>query len=235
MEDNKPEISDIQDFYEHEYYARATGTGTPSKHLRNLAVRLNLPPASKILDIACGTGEWLVCLDEAGHTVAGIDISARAIEICKKTFPEASFHCQDAQQIPYPDAVFDTVTCLGSLEHFPDKAQAVKEMHRVVKPGGQVLILVPNSEFVGLKLGLFSGTQQKDILETPLSMSEWTQLFESCGLRVRETWKDLHVISKDWIMKRGYVKSPLRATAALLLALVPARNQYQNYYLCSPS
>jgi len=230
----KPDIEKIKDFYETTYYGNAKATATPSLHLRNLADKLSMGLASQVLDIACGTGEWLRVLDENGHHVNGVDISDKAIEICKSSMPAGNFYCQDAQRIPYPDNRFDLVSCLGSLEHFPDKPSSIVEMKRVTRPGGKILILVPNINFIGIKLGVFQGTQQKDILETPLSLEDWTELFEKSGLEVVSSWKDLHVISRDWIMRKGLLQSPLRLITATSLALLPDSLQYQNYFLCSP-
>ncbi len=64
------------------------------------------------------------------------------------------------KSLPFDDESFDLVTCLGSLEHFPDPAASAKEMKRVLKPGGEALIFVPNLFFLGhIWFGLRHGTQ----------------------------------------------------------------------------
>ncbi len=234
MSESDPTISQIKEFYENDYYAHAGNSGLPSIHLKKLASSLNLEKSSAVLDIACGTGEWLSALSDLEHHVSGIDLSDKAIEICKLKMPEGAFLSQDAQTLPFPDNHFDFISCLGSLEHFPDKSAALLEMYRVVKPTGFLIILVPNSNFIGLRLGMFRGTQQKAILETPLSIREWKALFVATNLEVVACWKDTHILSRHWIMRKGIWHAPVRMVIALILLALPNKLQYQNYFRCIP-
>jgi hypothetical protein len=105
-------------------------------------------------------------------------------------------------------------------------------MARVAKKDARFVILVPNADFLTRKLKLFGGTNQKDAKEVVRTLEEWESLFEQAGLRVSRKWKDLHVLSWNWIGMNGWLRAPFRAMQALLLLIWPLRWQYQVYHLC---
>jgi SAM-dependent methyltransferase len=222
----------VREFYDEVYYRDAEAVITPSAHYRRLVRRLGLAPGQSLLDVACGAAQWLLAARQADMRVAGIDISAKAVEIGARVIPDADLRCGVAEHLPWPDDSFDVVTCLGSLEHFVDKPQALREMVRVAKPRAQVLILVPNAGFLTRRLGLFKGTQQADVIEEVKTLPEWQALFGSSGLEVVDCWRDLHVLSADWIRRGPRYAWPLRLVQALLLAVWPRSWQYQVYHLC---
>lgn len=235
MPETAPNQSIVKEFYDEQYYSSIKSTGKPNKHLKLLAQRLNIQQGHTVLDIACGTGEWLKAAEDQGANTFGVDLSEKAIEFCKKTYNSENYICQPAEKLPYDDCSFDIVTCLGSLEHFPDKEKSLKEMVRVTKPGGTLLILVPNSNFIGYTTGLYKGTNQSQAIETPLSIQQWSRLFQSSGIKIEKTWKDLHFLNKEWFLQNGFFKSIPRAIAGTLIALLPIEKQYQIYFLCSKS
>ena len=223
--------TEIKSFYDEKYYGKASEHIRPSGHLKKLAIQLEINSETEILDIACGTGNWLLAASQAGASPAGIDLSETAINICRKNIPQGEFHIGPAETLPFEDNSFNLVTCLGSLEHFLDPESALKEMVRVAKEDAQFLILVPNAGFLTRRLGLYSGTQQASIKEEVLPLEDWNRLFESAGLQVIKRWKDLHVLSWRWISNEGWKKAPLRFAQAILLPLWPLNWQYQVYHL----
>jgi ubiquinone/menaquinone biosynthesis C-methylase UbiE len=222
-------------FYDQVYYRLDAADGMPpSLHLRRLAKKLNIQPDHQVLDIACGRGDWLAAAAERGARVTGIDISERAIESCQLRLPQGHFEIGPAESLPFPDAAFDRVTCLGSLEHFLDQPASLREMRRVVKPDGVLLILVPNAGFPTYRLKLFRGTQQQAIRETIRSLSDWDAMFSDAGLDITKRWKDLHVLNKKWIFRKPWYLIPFRLAQALALVIWPLNWQYQVYHQCSP-
>lgn len=228
------DIEEIKSFYDSVYYADGN-LGEPQaviRHYEGLARRIGLEAGMEVLDVACGAGGWLGVCQEAGATVAGVDLSERAIAACNSTMPSGEFYAQPAESLPFADERFDVITCLGSLEHFVDPESSLREMVRVARPGAVFVLLVPNKDFLTRKLGLFGGTYQVDAREVVRTLDEWDGLFRSAGLEVTDRWKDLHVMNLDWITRARVITWPLRAMQALALPVWPLKWQYQVYHQC---
>jgi ubiquinone/menaquinone biosynthesis C-methylase UbiE len=115
--------------------------------IRPLLWRITNSTAPLILDVATGTGRLPVfLLDEATFNgrVIGLDASARMLAHAQPKLSvyrqRASLVQQTAADLPFPDEVFDAVTCLEALEFFPNDTIALQEMIRVLRPGGAVLV-----------------------------------------------------------------------------------------------
>jgi ubiquinone/menaquinone biosynthesis C-methylase UbiE len=107
-------------------------------------------PGDRVLDIACGTG--LVAFDAAravgpdGH-VLGVDLSGRMVSFAEQRAREVNlsncrFERMDAETLDLPDGKFDVVLCALGLMYMPDPEQAVREMRRVLRPGGRISLAV---------------------------------------------------------------------------------------------
>jgi ubiquinone/menaquinone biosynthesis C-methylase UbiE len=225
----------IQKFYDEVYYRDAKVSAKIPAHLRRLARKLGIGPGQKVLDVACGAGDWLSAVRERGALTAGIDLSHKAITLCRARLPEGVFHAGPAERLPFTDGEFDLVTCLGSLEHFVDPQGALQEMRRVARADARFVLLVPNTGFLTHRLGLYRGTCQNVVIERARDLDEWLSIFESAGLRVMTRWRDLHVLSWSWINRGRWYHVLLRALQALLLVVWPLSWQYQVYHLCTKS
>ncbi len=153
----------------------------------------HVPPApeSRIIDIACGGGYLLEALQGKNCTLFGCDFSSKAIKIASKLCPEAKLAVADGECLPYPDASFDIIYNLGSLEHFLDMHAGICEMHRVLKPEGRAVVMVPNSRYIGdlwRKATFRGGPDHHQLLERFGSLSEWKRLLESGGFRVKQVF-----------------------------------------------
>jgi demethylmenaquinone methyltransferase / 2-methoxy-6-polyprenyl-1,4-benzoquinol methylase len=106
---------------------------------RRRAVRaLDLAPSSRVLDVACGTGDLCRTLVQAGHHAVGVDFSAGMLRAAHTNEPLVR---ADAMQLPFADATFDGITCGFALRNFAALAPVIAECSRVLRPGGRVALL----------------------------------------------------------------------------------------------
>ncbi len=222
----------IKAFYDSDYY-RWPKIGDLPWHQKKVIAGLGNLHGKRILDIACGTGDALAFFATQGAEVAGIDISDRAIEVCRGRMPKADVRVGVAESLPFASASFDHVVCFGSLEHFLEQSAALSEMRRVLNDrGGSILVLVPNAGFLTRRLGFYTGTNQNGVRETVLSITQWQTMLETAGLHIDGTYRDLRPLSVAWINRGGMVSCLLRAVQACALALWPMAWQYQIYFRC---
>jgi len=95
----------------------------------------------EVLDAGCGTGINLEYLAEFGRVI-GADFSEEAVEFCRRR-GQASVRRADLTQLDWPDGSFDLVTALDVIEHIDRDGDAVRELVRVTKTGGHLLVTVP--------------------------------------------------------------------------------------------
>jgi SAM-dependent methyltransferase len=117
-------------------------SASPMFEYEQAAVRslLDILPTGRVLDAACGTGRHLAYLHMLGHEVAGFDQCPEMLTVAKAKVPGADLRIAKLDQIPWPDCSFDTVVCALALTHEPDLAGPIRELARVVRPGGRVVI-----------------------------------------------------------------------------------------------
>jgi ubiquinone/menaquinone biosynthesis C-methylase UbiE len=101
----------------------------------------------KVLDVGCGTGFGTAGLLEHADNVHALDQSIHQMEKAFEKFgkqDQVTFHMGDAEHLPFTDNTFDIVWSSGSIEYWPNPIQGLKEIRRVAKPGGQILIVGPD-------------------------------------------------------------------------------------------
>ncbi|HWL22772.1 MAG TPA: demethylmenaquinone methyltransferase [Ureibacillus sp.] len=109
--------------------------------------RMAVKPGSKCLDVCCGTADWTVALAQAtGETgmVKGLDFSKNMLKVGEdkvKPYPQVELIHGNAMELPFEDNTFDYVTIGFGLRNVPDYMQVLKEMNRVLKPGGMAVCL----------------------------------------------------------------------------------------------
>lgn len=97
-------------------------------------------PSDRILDLGCGTGIVARKLRErlgGAMRITGVDASADMIEKARTLAPELDFQQARAESLPFPDASFELVTCQQMLQFAPDPAAVLREVRRVLVPGGR--------------------------------------------------------------------------------------------------
>lgn len=111
--------------------------------------RMKVQHGTKALDVCCGTADWTIALAEAvgpSGEVYGLDFSQNMLKIGEQKVAERRLDnvrliCGNAMQLPFPDNTFDYVTIGFGLRNVPDYMTVLKEMHRVLKPGGKAVCL----------------------------------------------------------------------------------------------
>jgi SAM-dependent methyltransferase len=100
----------------------------------------------RVLEIGCGLGTDGAQFAKAGADYTGVDLTEAAIELARRRFElfqlPGTFQVADAEQLDFPDNSFDVVYSHGVLHHTPDTAVAIKEVHRVLKPGGRAVVML---------------------------------------------------------------------------------------------
>jgi demethylmenaquinone methyltransferase/2-methoxy-6-polyprenyl-1,4-benzoquinol methylase len=111
--------------------------------------RMNVQPGSKALDVCCGTADWTIALAEAvgpSGEVTGLDFSKNMLKVGREKVDSLKLNQVtlihgNAMDLPFPDNSFDYVTIGFGLRNVPDYLQVLKEMNRVLKPGGIAVCL----------------------------------------------------------------------------------------------
>jgi SAM-dependent methyltransferase len=106
----------------------------------------------RVLDICCGPGMLAAGALERGAEAVGVDFSAEAVELARSLVPGGRFEQADAHALPFPEANFDAVFCGYGLMHLPKPAVALREMQRVLRPGGRAAVSVWDAAGAGFTL-----------------------------------------------------------------------------------
>jgi SAM-dependent methyltransferase len=112
----------------------------------------------RVLEIGCGMGTDGARFAQAGAHYTGIDLTQAAIDIARKRFElsglEGEFRVADAENLDFSDDSFDRVYSHGVLHHTPDTPRAVAEIHRVLKPGGQAVVMLYHRGSYNYRIGI---------------------------------------------------------------------------------
>ncbi|HET8658931.1 MAG TPA: demethylmenaquinone methyltransferase [Micromonosporaceae bacterium] len=101
---------------------------------------LRLAPGQRVLDLGAGTGVSTAELARSGAYAVGADLSLGMLEAGRQARPEVPLLAGDALALPFPDATFDAVTISFALRNVVDPDAALREMARVTRPGGRLVV-----------------------------------------------------------------------------------------------
>lgn len=110
---------------------------------RRTARAARLAADGRALDVACGSGKLTLVLQKAARKglVVGLDFSASMLRTAVRTAPGPAYVRGDALRLPFGDGSFDAVTVAFGLRNFADPDRGLREMLRVLRPGGRALVL----------------------------------------------------------------------------------------------
>jgi len=141
-----PDYSELKGHYDDGYYAYWINV-QKEKRIRMWAKRLNklmkFRSGAKLLDVGCGEGTFLKFAKKNGWQISGTEVSSWAAKYASDILGTNIFYGElfDAE---YPDNYFDVVTMWHVLEHVKDPKRYLKEIHRILKPDGLLVMAVPN-------------------------------------------------------------------------------------------
>lgn len=187
-------INDIQSFGLHRHWKR------------ELVRMAKVQRGERALDLCTGTGDLAIRLKSEGAEVIGSDFSAGMLAQAKKRAPELEWVEADALHLPFATATFDLVTIGYGLRNLPDFEAGIREMGRILKPGGRLLILEfgkPSNKlwrkvyFNYLKLfipllGLFLCGNRKAYAYILESLNHYPEQREMEKLLVEQNFADVH-------------------------------------------
>lgn len=203
-------------------------------HIQRL---LALQPGERYLDISCGRAEILSLVATPEVVCHGLDWALPAVRFGRGHAPNANLITGDSQALPYPDASFDVLSNIGSLEHYLDMAAAVREMARVLRPTGRALVLVPNTfsllnnVWIAFRQGRTSIDPYQPIQRYAARL-EWQQLLEENGLRVVQTLKYERPWPRTAADRRYYWRHPKELGRLLLAPLIPLNLAFCFIFIC---
>lgn len=122
-------INDIQSF------------GMHHKWKRRVVEMANLTAGNRALDVCCGTGDISELVAKTGAQTTGLDFTAEMLDVARQRDTSIDYLQGDAMDLPFGDGEFDAVTVGFGLRNLAEWEKGLREMHRVAKPGGRLLVL----------------------------------------------------------------------------------------------
>ena len=133
---------------ERRFYEQVTSYRYATQPFMRRVIGFGSYPGRRVLEVGCGLGTDLLQFAKGGATAFGVDLSSRSISLADRHFrifdTEGSFLQGDGENLPFSEGSFDVVYSFGVLHHVPDTQRAIDECYRVLKPGGQLILMLYN-------------------------------------------------------------------------------------------
>jgi SAM-dependent methyltransferase len=181
----------VREWFDGVYETRGLGYLRPPEAYPIFLQLLRTRPGERLLDVACGPGLLLRAARDRSLHATGVDLSRVAVGMVPRVAPGATALQANAEDLPFEDATFDFVTCIGSLERFLDRRSALREMKRVARPGARFCLMVRNARTFGWRVATqWPGRVNRRGHQDAGTLEEWTTLFAECGFAVRTVVPD---------------------------------------------
>ncbi|GHO69239.1 putative methyltransferase YcgJ [Ktedonobacter sp. SOSP1-52] len=238
---SQPSKDDIKRQFGRMSHAYVESVTHAKGHDLQLLLNLLAPQVGmRVLDIATGGGHTALAVAPYVQEVVASDLTPemleRVQELCQaRGVTNISTQVADVEDLPFPDAAFDAVTCRIAPHHFLDIERAVHEIARVLRPGGIFALedsLVPEAQ----ELDQFINTVEKMRDPTHVrsySEMEWRRFLEQAGFRVGEAqiFRKTHTIA-DWLRRAGVDEATRQGVYQAFVEASPAaREHYEISFL----
>ena len=182
-----------ESFKEKEFYNKQT---QDEIHLRDILKFVEINPRMKVLDLGCGSGylTFPMAKENPEANILGLDIVAKTLETNaaqaeKDSLCNLEFRSYDGIIFPFEDESFDLIVTRYALHHFPDIEQSMKEIARVLTPGGKLFISDPRPNECDITRFVDDYMQlKKDGHIKFYTKDEWIEICGKCGLSVIESF-----------------------------------------------
>lgn len=205
----------------HRYATSAVHAGGP-----DLGALVDAVPVvgARILDVACGTGHTALAVAPRAASVIGVDLTEEMLAqgrrlACERGLRNVSFVRGDAERLDYPDASFEVVVSRYSAHHFPHPERALREIARVLTPGGTFLLVDVIAPDVPVQDTLLNAIE---VLRDPSHvrdhrLAEWLAMFAAAGFTAEmlQQWA-IRLDFDAWVTR---MQTPEVAVAAIAYLL----------------
>jgi SAM-dependent methyltransferase len=135
----------VRDFYEGVWAGMADDPEPWAWRRRRALLLREVRPGQRVLDLGCGAGRFVAALRDAGADPVGVELAEAALERARNNVPGADLRLVAPDgSLPLDHGEVDLVWCSEVLEHVPDTVALLTEVRRVLRPGGRLLVTVPD-------------------------------------------------------------------------------------------
>ncbi|MFQ5777063.1 MAG: class I SAM-dependent methyltransferase [Terriglobia bacterium] len=208
----RPERETLQGLYTERYFEQGTYQGRYSEthgqpdHIPPVWTKILLAckrrqPQGRLLDIGCAHGFFLYAAAQHGFTPCGVELVPEAVAHARSL--GYSLHCGDLHSARYQTNSFDVVTMLDVIEHLWDPLEEVKEVARVLRPGGLFGVLTPNAWQTRLRGMRWRGFRQSFEHVLFFEPNTIAHLLRIAGFEVVETFTCQPNLAAGWVRRVG--------------------------------
>jgi ubiquinone/menaquinone biosynthesis C-methylase UbiE len=187
------------------WYAKNTGRAPEQTIIFN-KVKNVLPANATILEVAPGPGFLAIEFAKAGNKVTALEISKTFVEIAEANAKEAKvnvdFRLGNASNMPFAENLFDFIICVAAFKNFSEPVEAIREMHRVLRPGGKACVMDLRRD---VSMSSINNHIQNDLRITGLNALFTKMVFRTTLLRAAYTKPEIEKMisqtnfTKSWI------------------------------------
>jgi SAM-dependent methyltransferase len=197
MSENKPKqyYDGIFSSGTESHWEKAPGKDVILGAIQHYYANTSFPKNSKLIDIGCGSGFFLNRLHSEvinnDFQLYGVDFSSTAINKGKKLYPHIKFYCEDGKGTHFDNDEFTVLVSYGTYEHFKNPEMGIKELSRILMPGGLFLCMMPTLGIDRTDRDDEGWYEERQVQGSPIKQMQWNlkrntweQYFLECGLNL---------------------------------------------------